>query len=157
QRVVDPGVHVALLAIDLLGTTCRAEGNAPLLEDIAVNGSIRDGLWHRAARATVALAATDAMRGSAAARQLANSSSPFARVYAARAAAVAADTALLYRLAGDGDANVRTASTAGLAALVGHAADSVYIAQLESNHSELLMTAAAALEGSGDTRAAVLL
>src|SRR5690606_8888622 len=40
---------------------------------------------------------------------------------------------------------------------VGHAADSVYIAQLESNHSELLMTAAAALEGSGDTRAAVLL
>src|SRR5690606_35167044 len=110
--------------------------------------------WHHAARAAVALAAIDPVRGSMAARQLSSSVSPFARVYAARAAPAAADTALLYQLARDDDANVRTTATAGLAALVGHAADSVYMAQLESDHSELLMAAAAALEGSADPQAA---
>jgi cyclophilin family peptidyl-prolyl cis-trans isomerase len=43
---------------------------------------------------------------------------------------------------------VRTAAVTGLAAVAGHAADAVFVAQLASNESELLMAAAAALEGS---------
>ncbi|MBR9990861.1 MAG: peptidylprolyl isomerase, partial [Gemmatimonadetes bacterium] len=88
---------------------------------------------------------------------LAAHTSPFARAWSARAAAAAADTALLYRLARDSHANVRTAAVAGLAAVSGHAADSVFIAQLASDESELLMAASAALEGSSHDGAAAAL
>jgi cyclophilin family peptidyl-prolyl cis-trans isomerase len=85
---------------------------------------------------------------------LARHPSPFARTYAARAAAAAADGALLYRLVHDESANVRTAAVAGLAAVAGHAADSIFTTQLTSDESELLMAASAALEGSRTAGAA---
>ncbi|HEX2168534.1 MAG TPA: peptidylprolyl isomerase [Longimicrobiales bacterium] len=145
--VRDSSLHVSILAIDLLGSVCRAEAPATLLDSLAAVSAQTDS-WHRAAHAVVALAAVNPVRAGVRGRDLAMHRSAFARTYAARAAAAAADTALLQQLARDPHPNVRTAATAGLAAVIGHAADTVYIAQLSSDESELLMAAAAALEGS---------
>src|SRR5690606_27173495 len=109
--------------------------------------------WQRGARATVALAAVDADRARPQIQALARHASPFARAHAASAARIVRDTDLLYMLAADPNVNVRTAAVAGLAATVGHVADSVFIAQLDMTESELLMTAAAALQGSTHPRA----
>lgn len=148
----DADVHVSLLAIDLLGGVCRSPAHAPLLESMIPQ---MDGVgWHRAAHAVVALAAIDTAAARTGLHQLAGHPSAFARTYAARAAAVARNVALVYRLAHDPHANVRTAALAGLAASVGRAADSVYVAQLADDESELLMAAAAALEGSSHDGAA---
>jgi len=72
-------------------------------------------------------------------------------VYAARAARRLADTLTLRRLAHDADANVASEAIDGLSATVGHAADTTYVAALRSNASQLLMSAAKALAGSGAT------
>lgn len=151
DAVRDSDVHVSLLAIDLLGTVCRSADHAPLLDSI-ISGP--GATWHPVAHAVVSLAATDAPRSRPGMHRLAAHASPFARTYAARAAAIAADTALLYRLARDPHANVRTAAVTGLAGTAGHAADPVFLAQLASDESELLMAAAAALEGSRHNGAA---
>jgi cyclophilin family peptidyl-prolyl cis-trans isomerase/HEAT repeat protein len=143
--VRDVNVHVSLLAIGLLATTCRAGAHAMLLDSIAATAGAG---WHRAAHATVSLAGIDPGRARSRASALAQHPSPFARAYAARAAAAAGDDALLHDLAHDSIPNVRTAAVAGLAAVSGHMADSVFAAQLASDESELLMAAAAALEGS---------
>ena len=152
DAVRDRDVHVSLLAIDLLGSVCRSRDHAPLLDSIISRGATPT--WQPVAHAVVSLAATDAGRARTAMHQLASHASPFARTYVARAAASAADTALLYRLARDPHANVRTAAVTGLAALMGRAADTVFLAQLASDESELLMAAAAALEGSRHNGAA---
>jgi cyclophilin family peptidyl-prolyl cis-trans isomerase len=72
-------------------------------------------------------------------------------VYAARAARRLADTLALRRLARDADANVASEAIDGLSATVGHADDTTYVAALGSNASQLLMSAAKALAGSGAT------
>ncbi|HEY0969846.1 MAG TPA: peptidylprolyl isomerase, partial [Gemmatimonadales bacterium] len=59
------------------------------------------------------------------------------------------DTAMLLRLARDTDANVASEAIDGLAALGGHAHDSVYVAALRSDAYQLLMSAAKALVGAG--------
>jgi cyclophilin family peptidyl-prolyl cis-trans isomerase len=68
----------------------------------------------------------------------------------AQAADAAADTALLVRLARDLHPNVRTAAITGLQRLVGHGADSLYIAALESRDNQLVMTATQALDSTPD-------
>jgi cyclophilin family peptidyl-prolyl cis-trans isomerase/HEAT repeat protein len=148
----DTSVMVALLAIDLLGTACRSSDHAELLDSIAAV-TTHDRSWHRAAHAAASLAFVDAARARPHVHALAQHEIPFARTYAARAAATMADSILLYALAGHASAIVRTAAVAGLSSVVGHNADSVYVEQLASDESELLMTAAAALEGSGDAGA----
>ncbi|HEX6132843.1 MAG TPA: peptidylprolyl isomerase [Longimicrobiales bacterium] len=144
----DSSVHVAKAAILLLGAQCRAAAHVPLLDSIAARTGTGAYDWHRGAQATVALAVTDAERAGARIHALARHPSAFARVYAAHAARHVRDAALLHRLVRDTSANVRTAVVAGLAATIGHAADSVYVAQLATTESELLMAAAAALEGT---------
>ncbi|MGH7446078.1 MAG: peptidylprolyl isomerase, partial [Longimicrobiales bacterium] len=153
--VRDPGLHVSVLAIDLLGTTCRSGEHAALLDSVAATGS--DDSWHRAAHAVVSFAAVAPARAQPHVRSLAQHASPFARTYAARAAAATNDTTLLHTLAGDTSANVRTAAILGLSAVAGRAGDSVYVAQLGSDDSELLMMAAKALEGSTSPGTAVRL
>jgi peptidyl-prolyl cis-trans isomerase B (cyclophilin B) len=76
-------------------------------------------------------------------------------MYAARAADAATDTASLMRLAHDSRANVREAALHGLQRLVGHAADSLYLAALPSPDYQLVMTAAAALDSTPDPARAV--
>ena len=145
----DPDDHVAILALDLAAAACAGEPAAT--ERLAV---VADGLpagdagWHRPAHAFVALAA---LAPQAAQRMLsgyAAHGNAFVRTYAARAAATLRAEDVLRSLAEDAHPIVRHAAVEGLAATVGHAADDVYIAQLASDDSQLLMAAAAALEGS---------
>jgi cyclophilin family peptidyl-prolyl cis-trans isomerase len=70
------------------------------------------------------------------------------RTYAAIAADTLRDIATLTRLSRDEHPNVRTAAIDGLRRLAGHAADTVYIAQLSQNDSQLLQSAAMALDSS---------
>lgn len=151
----DSARQVALAAIDLLG---RCPSTLPLLDSLA--GSFQSGVdttsthWHRAAHALVALARLDRTEGKARLPAFLGSGDLFVRMYAARAAAALADTAALLHLAADSQPDVRTAAIAGLAAVAGHAADSVYVAQLTATDAQLLRETATALQGTTDAAAA---
>jgi cyclophilin family peptidyl-prolyl cis-trans isomerase len=155
SAISDASTHVAVLAIGLAGTACRAHADARQLDSIA--GTATGAAWHRGAHANVALAAIEPTRAAVHSDRLASHPNAFARTYAARAATAARDGRRLAALAADPHPNVRTAAVEGLRTVAGHAADSVYIAQLGGTDSELLQTAARALEGSADPRAAELL
>jgi len=70
------------------------------------------------------------------------------RIYAAQAAAITADTAILYRLAQDTDNNVWEAAITGLSKVVKHGGDVLYIRALSSPGYQVVLAAATALEGS---------
>jgi cyclophilin family peptidyl-prolyl cis-trans isomerase/HEAT repeat protein len=147
----DTNVHVALLALDLLGNTCRpGEPAADVLKDAA--GA--QGHWRRRAHAIAALAraAPDVARPLL--PSLLDADHWVARMYAARAAASLADLDSLHRLAGDRDANVQEEAISALSRLQKHATDEVYVRALQSSDGQLLMTAARALEGTPNREAA---
>jgi cyclophilin family peptidyl-prolyl cis-trans isomerase len=73
-------------------------------------------------------------------------------MYAARAAAILADTPRLRTLAGDPDGNVQEAAIDALARLVGHGADDVYLRALQGDGAQAVRAAAIALKGSPDPR-----
>jgi len=75
------------------------------------------------------------------------------RMYAARAAAVLADTPRLRVLARDPDGNVQEAAIDALAKLAGHGADDVYLRALRGDGAQAVRAAAIALKGSPDPRA----
>jgi cyclophilin family peptidyl-prolyl cis-trans isomerase/HEAT repeat protein len=150
SAIDDGSTHVAVLAIGLAGTTCRLQADVRQLDSIARTAMSES--WHRGAHATAALAAIRPTDVAAHIDRLSAHESPFARTYAARAAAAARAVQRLTALAADPHPNVRTAAVEGLAAVAGRAADSVYSAQLGSTESELLQAAARALEGSRDAR-----
>ena len=83
------------------------------------------------------------------------STSPFARAYAARAAARTGDVAILEVLAEDRIPNVRTAATQGLFRLRGHGVEYLLLSQLSEDDPQLLLTVAGLLEGTPDPDAAV--
>jgi cyclophilin family peptidyl-prolyl cis-trans isomerase/HEAT repeat protein len=154
--------HVAILALDLLGPRCPDDAAAVALLDRvagALPAGASDGAdngertWHQPAHALVALAAADARQ--AAARLPAFAAHPdfFVRMYAARVAATLRDLPALTALARDAHPNVRAEAVTGLRASAGHAADDIYIAQLEQDDGQLVMAAAGALEGTTDTAA----
>ncbi|MGH7468642.1 MAG: HEAT repeat domain-containing protein [Longimicrobiales bacterium] len=150
RAVGDANPHVALLALDLLGTACPSTpAHVSLLDSIAralPTGSV--GRWQHAAHAFTALAARAAER--ARTRLPAFISHPrfFVRTYAAVAATTLQDRAALIRLSNDAHPNVRTAAVDGLRRVSGRAADSVYLAQLTQDDSQLLQSAAAALDST---------
>ncbi|MEO6866289.1 MAG: peptidylprolyl isomerase, partial [Gemmatimonadaceae bacterium] len=95
----DPSEHVALLAIDQLGTL---KCNAALLQPWLTPSTS----WRRRAHATVSLAKTDPAAADVAVRALAASPVWQARAWAAHAARVINDSATLTALARDGAPNV---------------------------------------------------
>ena len=153
----DPDPYVALTAVDSLGSGCADVAGAVTALARLIAAPVRTGppdhRWQRAAHALYVLARLD----TAAARPMlaAAAAAPRAeaRVYAARAAAVVRDRALLLRLAADTDRNVQEAAIAGLAAAAGHEADSVYIRGLSSSGYQVALAAATALEGTTDSAA----
>jgi len=156
--VADSNVAVRLPAVDALRGDCGAGSPAiALLDSLASTLPIaRDGdagAWHVPAHALVSLATVAPARALSRIPRFVASPSFFVREYAARAATKARDTATLRRLAVDVHPNVRSSAVAGLSALVGHAADDVYIAALASDDSQLLQAAEHALEKSADPRA----
>jgi len=153
DAVHDLNAHVALLAIDLLGSDCGGQRGGELLDSIArtlvATASASDSGWHRPAHAMVSLARTFQRPAAERLPAFHDAANGFVRAYAARSAAFLKDVPALARLASDADPNVRTEAVRGLNVVVGHAADSIYVAQLrEQSDSQLLQAAAAALDGS---------
>ena len=154
----DRVLSVRIQAADALANGCEAGSTAvPLLDALAATlpapRGNDDGAWHLPAHALVSLAALAPDRARPRIATFAASPDFFVRDYAAQAAARARDTTTLRRLVADAHPNVRTSAVAGLSQLVGHAADDAYIGALQSDDSQLLLTAAAALAGSRDPRA----
>lgn len=150
----DPHPYVALVALDSLGAPCRDPGAvAQVLARVVT--SPRAGLashaWQQPAHALVALARVAPRAAAVVLPRFAGAARWQERAYAARAAARIADTALLYRLATDSNANVREAAVTGLAQRVGHDADSVYRGVLGSSGYQAVLAAAQALAGTPDT------
>jgi cyclophilin family peptidyl-prolyl cis-trans isomerase/HEAT repeat protein len=160
SAVNDASDHVALLAIDLLGTRCpRLPAIATQLDSLALilpdstDSALPRPTWHRAAHALVALAAADPARARQHLARFVAHGNFFVRTYAARAAHSLREEATLRRLADDTHPNVRTAAVEGLRVTAGHTVDAVYISQLQQIDSQLLQAAAGALQGSLDTAA----
>ncbi len=153
----DPDDRVALLAIDLL-SRCRSTASvvAPLSSwaaELPSDAPVWARTWHRPAHALVSLAQVSRDDARGLLPQYTRHQNWLVRVYAARAAALLPDVATLRTLAADEDDNVRTAAISGLVRVVGHDADSIYVAALRRPDYHLLMTAAAALEGSSSANA----
>jgi cyclophilin family peptidyl-prolyl cis-trans isomerase/HEAT repeat protein len=151
----DTDPNTGLLALDLLGRLCEGdEAVRATLLGLADSLSDRDP-WHRPAHALVSLARVAPIPTELLLPQFIDHDSWWARMYAARAAGVVGSRVYLERLASDENDNVRQAAITGMFELVGHEADSVYIAQLVRSDYQLVMTAAQLLEGSGSSRRAV--
>jgi len=150
----DASLHVTLLAIDLLGACGPAMVGQ--LTAIGREPITPDG-WHRPAHALVALARADSTAVPALLPSFFSSPVPWARMYAARAAEGAGVIPVLMLLARDSVAIVREAALGGLHRRAGHAADSLYLAALESRDYFVLLTAAQALDSSSDPGAVTAL
>jgi cyclophilin family peptidyl-prolyl cis-trans isomerase/HEAT repeat protein len=158
RAVRDKDWHVALQAIELLGNPCPETVDAsellwPMVDSLA--GSQRGDFttianWHRGAYALLALARIDPNRAKAVLSRAGAARAWQIRMYAARAAAIVGDGDRLVTFADDPNDNVREAAIAGLLRVRGHGIDSVYRIQLARSDYQLVMAAAAALEGSPD-------
>ncbi|MBW3655399.1 MAG: peptidylprolyl isomerase, partial [Gemmatimonadetes bacterium] len=148
--------HVRLRAAAVADTTCGAD---PAFVRVLTgwvdslpgetHGRAAGGVsWHAGAHATVALARIAPEQARARLGALATHSDWHVRLYAARAAAILADTARLRVLARDPDGNVQEAAIDALSKLVGHAADDVYLAALGGDQAQAVRAAATALKGS---------
>jgi peptidyl-prolyl cis-trans isomerase B (cyclophilin B) len=156
--LADDSWHVRLRAADLAGTACR--GDAAFIETmrawLAASGNsarVRDGAaWQPAAHALVALsrAAPDIAR--TALPMFLQHDAHWVRVYAARAAAVLADTQALRTLTGDRNDNVKEAAIDALSRLTAHADESLYVTALQAKGYQAVRSAALALKGATPTR-----
>ena len=148
--------HVRLAAIDALGGPCPDRpAQVAALSKVIADGpagmqarSRNEVSWHARAHALVSLARVD----SAGARQILQLDSHHTawqvRMYVARGAAIARDTALLSRLAFDSVGNVREAAIQGLSGTLGHLADLIYVRALDSRDYHVVLAAARALRGA---------
>lgn len=161
QAVNDKSPHVVLLAIDLLGGGCDAQYRqqavdrlvafAKLLTPAFVDrGANPAPSWHQSAHAVVSLAHVAPDRADSLLPAFVGHTTWWVRVYAARAATVLKENAVLTQLAYDANDNVREAAIRGLSQLEGHAADSVYIAALSRKDYQLQITAARALDSTSN-------
>lgn len=168
----DSSPRTSLAALDAIGGACApsaphtARARAARLLERLVHAGAAGGAgaggdasanriaMHRAAHAIVTLARIAPPRARALLPEMVAAPAWQARVYAARAAAVLADTAALIALARDGTPNVRSEAVMGLRRVAGHAADEIYVTALSAADYQLVREAARALEGTPDTTAA---
>ena len=153
--LADSALPVRLHAADLSTVSCA--GDSLLIRALITwvraappNASrVRGGAsWHPAAHGLLALAR---IRPEVARRMLpsvARSPVRWVRTYAARAAGLVADTALLRTFARDEDDNVKEAAIDALAKVTGHADDDLYLAALTARGYQAVRAAARALAGS---------
>jgi len=146
--MTDPNPHVVATAIGLAGRPCpdrAAQVSALQARAAEIDGPDAD--WRAPARALHALARVAPEAAAEDVAGLAAHANPFARAWAARAAAALGDHATLTRLAADPTPNVREAALRGLAAVSEAGASplpnltDMYAAQLEANDPQLVMTA----------------
>ena len=153
----DANTHVRLRAIDLAGAPAAANAATalpPCMDDRAVIAELMrvidttEATWHAAAHATVSLARLSGVDAQARIHRVARHLRWQPRQYAARAALILADTALLHTFTRDSHDNVRETAIESLSSLVGHAADATYMEALGSTGAQVVRAAAAALKGS---------
>jgi cyclophilin family peptidyl-prolyl cis-trans isomerase len=154
--LADSAWPVRLRAADLAGASCAG--------DDALVATLRDWVdaapvsltrravggvsWHAIAHAEVALARVRPELARARLPRLVTSPRWELRTYAARAAAVLADTADLLTLARDSNGNVQEAAIDALAKLGGHSFDAAYLAAIGSPNAQVVRASAIALKGS---------
>lgn len=147
ERTRDSDMNVALAAADAL-SGCRNDA-AVTAHLASLAGQLRnDDRWHLPAHAFVSLSVVDAARAGQLMPRFSKAENFFVRMYADTAARLMKDTATLYTLSRDSHANVQASAIEGLARVVGHAADTVYVRALQSEDNQVLMAASAALKGS---------
>lgn len=154
--LADSAWQVRLRAAGLAEAPCGAEsafvrvlrGWADALPDDTRRRAAGGVSWHAGAHAVVALARIAPEEARARLGRLAAHSDWNVRLYAARAAALLADTARLRTFARDADGNVQEAAIDALSRLVGHGADDVYLAALRGDQAQAVRAAAIALKGS---------
>lgn len=163
--LADSAWPVRLRALDLVRATCGADDS--LMATIrrwvdalpaGVTARSPGGVsWHAAAHALVALARLQPVQAQSRMKRWASHPQWQVRMYAARAASGLADTGGLRALAVDPNDNVKEVAIEGLSALVGHAADDVYLQVLAGEGAQAVRAAAVALKDSPrqDARAAV--
>ena len=143
----DPDLHVAIAALDQLAG-CGDSDEAVQLLDRTAADSLRSearGQRHRRAHALVALASAAPSRAADLLPGALGSRASLIRAAAARAATVLKDHASLERLAQDDDDQVRRMAVGGLAEVVGHDGDPVYLRALDATDPQVVRTAALAL------------
>ncbi len=157
-----PIAQTSLAAIDKLGGPCGGIGiaHADSLRAWAATLDRRDlprkfgsVSWHVAAHALLSLSKVRPEIAHEMLPRFMVHPNPFVREYAARAASVLDDSALL-QLSRDRNGNVRATAIAGLSRLRKHKYDSVYVAALSAHQYQVVLAAASALAGSGDYTAA---
>jgi cyclophilin family peptidyl-prolyl cis-trans isomerase len=154
--LADSAWHVRLHAADFVPAPCGADsalvGTLTRWVDAlprGTTGRAAGGVsWHAGAHAEVALARIAPDRARARLQRLATHPDWHERMYAARAAALLADTPRLRVLAGDANGNVQEAAIDALAKLAGHGADDVYLRALRGDGAQAVRAAAIALKGS---------
>ncbi|MEO7963936.1 MAG: peptidylprolyl isomerase, partial [Gemmatimonadaceae bacterium] len=156
SAVGDAVPHVAIAAIDAMATGCdeaaRVTDTLLSITDSrnpqhATRGRGSAG-WQPYAHALVALARVAPTRVAPLVRRDVSHPIWQVRMYVARAAAIARDTATLSALASDANGDVREAALIGLSATVGHGADRLYLAALASPDYQVVRQGADALKGS---------
>lgn len=146
--------HVRLRAADLLTAACA--NDAPVLPTLrawfatanARTRTAQGAAWQPAAHALVALARVAPAEGRAVLPRFARNDSHWMRAYAARAAAVLADTQTLRTLARDDNDNVKEAALGALSKLTVHADDSLFASALSAKGYQAVRAAALALKGA---------
>jgi cyclophilin family peptidyl-prolyl cis-trans isomerase/HEAT repeat protein len=155
QRILDalkdPSRSVQIAAIDTLGDACTDDVN--VTDRLTVEARTPPSQdWQRHSHALVALAKRSP--GRVFIPLLAGHVQHVTRevrMYAARAAAITNEVSALERLAYDPEDNVREASLAPLRRLKGDEAEPYFVAALQRNDYQLLLTAATELKGTKPT------
>ncbi len=147
---------VRLHAAGLVGATCATDDSLTRVlrrwvDGLPANASHRARgrvSWHAGAHAAVALARVRPAAARPRLRKLATHRQWQVRTYAARAAAVLSDTAILRVLARDRNDNVKEVAIDALAKLTGHTDDAIFLAALGGDGAQAVRAAAIALKGS---------
>jgi cyclophilin family peptidyl-prolyl cis-trans isomerase len=152
--VADSALPVRLRAADLATASCAADTSIVSAlrrwaDALPTSGSGRGReTWHAGAHALVALARIEPEDARPRIASAARDRQWQVRMYAARAAQVVKDTAVLRTLARDRDDNVKDAAVSALSKIVGHTDDELYVQVLRANGAQAVRAAALALKGS---------
>jgi cyclophilin family peptidyl-prolyl cis-trans isomerase len=155
QRILDalkdPNPLVQISAVDTLGDSCKDDVN--VTDRLTVEARTPPpNEWQRESHALVALAKRSP--GRVFIPLLAGHVQHGrweVRMYAARAAAITSELSALERLAHDPEDNVREAALGPLRRLKGDEAEPYFVAALQRNDYQLLLTAASELKGARPT------
>lgn len=150
KAVQDESAHVALAAIDALGTGCASPAVPRLLQSLAEALPAQGPDWHRAAHAAVSLARRSPNDARTLLPRFAGHPAWQVRKYAAAAAGAMASIETLTRLGADVHDNVREAALDELVRLKRPEALDVAYEGLTRPDYQLVMTSARALAADTD-------